>query len=71
MQEIIPGLSEDSTTCSRRGPSLISTRAVVGTIPGPLGRRERRNPMMGWSNVFLLSADVLLIITCVSLKECL
>jgi|Cyp1metagenome_2_1107374.scaffolds.fasta_scaffold42157_3 hypothetical protein len=38
-QELLPGLSEDSTTCSRRGPSLVSTRAVVGAIPGALGRR--------------------------------
>lgn len=40
-KELLPGLSEDSTTCSRRGPSLVSTRAVVGAIPGALGRRWR------------------------------
>ena len=42
-QELLPGLSDDSTTCSRRGPSLVSTRAVVGVIPGALGRWQKRN----------------------------
>ena len=40
IEELLPGLSDDSTTCSRRGPSLVSARAVVGAIPGPIGRRE-------------------------------
>eukprot|EP00439_Symbiodinium_sp_Y106_P045565 s7038_g5.t2 len=41
-QELLPGIGEDSTTCSRRGPSLLSTRALVPTIAGSiLGRRSR------------------------------
>ncbi|CAE7172865.1 unnamed protein product, partial [Symbiodinium microadriaticum] len=41
-KELLPGIGEDSTTCSRRGPSLLSTRALVPTIAGSiLGRRSR------------------------------
>lgn len=52
-QELLPGLSEESTTCSRRGPSLLKLRQSVQVLRSGLGssRRGRARQGEGWRGV--------------------
>lgn len=40
-KELLPGLSEESTTCSRRGPSLLKLRQSVQVLRSGLGSSRR------------------------------